>query len=76
MEDCRVYWGSHGCERERGHEGFHLCDCCECEDHIGNRGECSDGDGEYLCVATWPYFGEGTSWYGEDAPALAPFVQT
>jgi hypothetical protein len=23
---CRVYWGSHGCERERGHRGPHRCE--------------------------------------------------
>ena len=23
---CRVYWGSHGCHLERGHDGPHLCD--------------------------------------------------
>lgn len=25
MADCRVYWGSHGCEKPRGHEGEHMC---------------------------------------------------
>lgn len=24
---CRVYWGTHGCCRNRGHDGPHLCDC-------------------------------------------------
>lgn len=23
---CRVYWGSHGCQLDRGHEGPHRCD--------------------------------------------------
>ena len=23
--DCRVYWGSHGCHRERHHRGGHVC---------------------------------------------------
>lgn len=22
---CRVYWGSHGCRKQRGHLGKHLC---------------------------------------------------
>jgi len=26
-ESCRVYWGSHGCDRPRGHRGPHLCSC-------------------------------------------------
>lgn len=25
--DCRVYWGSHGCDKERGHKGPHACRC-------------------------------------------------
>jgi hypothetical protein len=25
--ECRVYWGSHGCARLRGHDGEHVCDC-------------------------------------------------
>lgn len=67
VADCRVYWGSHGCDLERGHRGHHECDCCECPDHIGNLGMTEDEDGEYLCVATWPYYGDITAWYGEDA---------
>ena len=26
---CRVYWASHGCMYERGHDGPHECDCGE-----------------------------------------------
>lgn len=26
-EPCRVYWGSHGCDRPRGHHGPHICNC-------------------------------------------------
>lgn len=22
---CRVYWGSHGCSKPRGHTGIHFC---------------------------------------------------
>ena len=25
--DCRIYWGSHGCDKQRGHHGKHVCDC-------------------------------------------------
>lgn len=24
---CRVYWGSHGCHKHRGHRGVHRCVC-------------------------------------------------
>lgn len=59
-EPCRVYWGSHGCARPRGHEGDHWCDCCKCDDHPSNAG----------CVAGPPYYGHDTRYYGEDAEAL------
>jgi len=34
MARCRVFWGSHGCELERGHEEPHYCGdesgpCCQ-----------------------------------------------
>lgn len=56
---CRVYWGSHGCARPRGHEGAHWCDCCECDSHP------QEGEG---CVAGPPYYGPDTRFYGEDVP--------
>ena len=30
--DCRVYWGSHGCSKQRGHIGHHFCStgCIPC----------------------------------------------
>jgi len=62
-ESCRVYWGSHGCNLPRGHEGAHDCQCCECGDAHPDA-----GDG-VLCVSTAPYYGEGTRFYGEDAEA-------
>ena len=61
---CRVYWGSHGCSLLRGHAGDgHDCGCCECKNHP------DAGDG-VLCVATAPYYGPETRFYGEDAVAL------
>ena len=60
VEACRVYWGSHGCARPRGHEGDHWCYCCECADHPDDAG----------CVAGPPYYGSDTRYYGEDAAAL------
>lgn len=67
---CRVYWGSHGCMHERGHDPEipHECSCCDCENH-------PDPDPDNLddapsCVAAPPYYGEATRFYGEDAEAL------
>ncbi|NWL34415.1 hypothetical protein DM791_16145 [Paenarthrobacter nitroguajacolicus] len=74
MEDnrCRVYWGSHGCHLARGHESLHTCDCCECDDHLAHAGVFVDEDGdEVLCVASWPYYGPATQFYGEDSPSAA-----
>ena len=59
-EDCRVYWGSHGCRLQRGHDGFHECDCCDCLDHDRDHDERG-------CVARAPFYGPQTSFYGEDA---------
>lgn len=58
---CRTYWGSHGCDRRRGHRGSHVCDCCDCEDH--DRDHEAEG-----CVGRAPYYGPDTSFYGEDVP--------
>jgi hypothetical protein len=59
---CRVYWGSHGCKLPRGHEGPHVCDCCDCDDH-----ERDHDHGDWICVAAPPYYGADTRFYGEDA---------
>jgi len=63
MTGCRVYWGSHGCKFERGHQGLHQCDCCTCDPHIE--------DNEEGCVGSYPYYGEGTRFYGEDCGVMA-----
>lgn len=70
---CRVYWGSHGCKFERGHEGLCECDCCDCPDHVVSN---IDEDGVY-CVAKPDYYGPDTRFYGEDVqtgglPAIEP----
>jgi hypothetical protein len=60
---CRVYWGSHGCDLQRGHPGSwraHSCDCCDCERHP---------DLDSGCVARYPYYGRLTRFYGEDVSA-------
>lgn len=54
---CRVYWGSHGCGRPRGHQGPHLCLAC------WEPGECG-------WVGAPPYYGPDTRFYGEEALAL------
>ena len=58
---CRVYWGSHGCQLERGHDGPHRC-CCECVDHP---------DPDSGCNGAFPYYGPETHFYGEDVEATA-----
>lgn len=55
-EDCRVYWGSHGCCRPRGHQGPHLCLSCRDDDEDG-------------WVGAPPYYGTETRFYGEDHEA-------
>ena len=57
---CRVYWGSHGCELARGHEGDCDCGCCECGCHP---------DPDSGCVGKAPFYGPGTRFYGEDVNA-------
>jgi hypothetical protein len=59
-EACRVYWGSHGCDLARGHEGPCDCGCCECESHP---------DPDSGCVGKFPYYGPDTNFYGEDVDA-------
>jgi hypothetical protein len=56
-DGCRVYWGSHGCDLTRGHEGH--CVCRSCYDPKDTEGY----------VGVWPYYGPETQFYGEDAAA-------
>lgn len=65
MPACRVYWGSHGCRFERGHDGPCECSCCECG---GEHTDQPDADG-VSCVAKPPYYGPETKFYGEDVLA-------
>lgn len=62
-EYCRVYWGTHGCELPRGHEGNHKCICCKCNDHESQYNE--NG-----CVGTYPYYGPDTRLWGEDYSSM------
>lgn len=64
-ELCRVYWGSHGCDRPRGHSGPHVCGCAPRA--AAKRGYLTpeeQADGE---VGAPPYYGPRTRFYGEDA---------
>lgn len=68
FEPCRVYWGSHGCDLERGHaerDGTpHDCGCCDCGEHHPYPDWPDEG---VRCVAKPPYYGDKTRFYGEDA---------
>lgn len=68
---CRVYWGSHGCNLPRGHEGGHECACCDCPagHHNGLEAPMLVDDDDCVCVARAPYYGSKTRFYGEDAQA-------
>ena len=64
---CRVYWGSHGCQLERGHEGTCECSCCICGEEHSHETIVDDTFGSIVCVAKAPYYGSDTWFYGEDA---------
>lgn len=56
-----VYWGSHGCKFDESHNGWCDCGCCECEPDHPYTGT------NVACVATFPYYGSITKFYGDDA---------
>jgi hypothetical protein len=55
---CEVFWGSHGCCLEPGHDGPHLCTCA------------TEAPEEGVDVGQPPYYGEATRFYGADAERL------
>lgn len=68
---CRVYWGSHGCKLERGHDGPHLCECADdpgvdpvTREYIEDR--------QVVNVGAPPYYGPDTKFWGEDATKMRP----
>ena len=69
MSVCETYWGSHGCDKPRGHKGPHICTCCWDPD---DRGEPVPPDYEGCesentsCVGCPPYYGDDTQFYGSD----------
>jgi hypothetical protein len=54
---CRVYWGSHGCNKQRGHIGLHYCStaCVPC-DGVYIFGEDWDRTVYIAQVADWLEF--------------------
>lgn len=63
---CRVYWGTHGCQNDRGHDPIelpHKCECCTHNTHDGSFKNCVGGP---------PYYGPATVFYGEDVPRETP----
>lgn len=69
--DCRVYWGSHGCDLERGHAGEHICGCSVEEGVDGGallpHMDDADAAEDSGNVGRAPYYGPDTNFYGEDA---------
>jgi hypothetical protein len=58
MGTCDVYWGSHGCTHDRGHEGACECDCCDCPEghHDDITAPEELGYPGVVCVAKPPYY--------------------
>lgn len=58
---CNVFWGSHGCDLEEGHEGLHHClSCCEPENDSHMAAHAAADGKEYGvegCAGLWPYYG-------------------
>jgi hypothetical protein len=65
---CRVFWGTHGCDLQRGHTGPHLCSCAWDEDGDPLPYENEDEDGPWVNVGAPPYYGPNTRFFGDDAP--------
>ena len=65
VEHCRVYWGSHGCDLPRGHEGPHRCVCADDPGYDRDTRLYPNGSRN---VGAPPYYGPDTVFYGEDAP--------
>jgi outer membrane murein-binding lipoprotein Lpp len=66
MGSCRVYWGTHGCRLERGHDGPHECECAR--DAHGELLPRFDDEGVEN-VGGHPFYGPETRFYGEDVPS-------
>lgn len=60
---CDTYWGSHGCDKSKGHKGDHECDCCDCLNRIHHILQFYIPFMWRGCVARWPYYGKDTKFY-------------
>jgi len=67
VKPCRVYWNSHGCELERGHDGPHLCLCALEGGFDKLTRKYPDGS---INVGEPPYYGAETRFFGDDAEEI------
>jgi hypothetical protein len=65
MALCDVYWGSHGCGLERGHDGPHLCSCADNDGIDAASREYVNEPGVFN-VGAPPYYGPETRFWGAD----------
>ena len=59
-ERCNTFWGSHGCDLPKGHDGQHVCDCHDpndADDVAAHRSASPEDYGADGCAGTWPYYG-------------------
>ena len=51
---CQTFWGSHGCSKQRGHIGQHICssDCTRCPEE-GAFGEDWDAEAYAAQLQDW-----------------------
>lgn len=66
-DPCEVYWGSHGCMYERGHDGPHECECAFDESGARLPHTFVADNGNVGCP---PYYGSDTYFYGDTARDL------
>ncbi len=70
---CDTFWGSHGCDREPGHEGPCICDDRDWDEHGQPIGELADFT---EAPAAPPYYGAGTEFFSmHDTPTPPQTIQ-
>ena len=73
---CDTYWGTHGCDLPRGHDGPCDCGCCTCEEEGGTHPHPDPNEPNYICVSKPPYYGPETTFYGDDIPEATRLAAT
>lgn len=69
LQWCDTYWGSHGCDLPKGHDGPRICDCA-----LMDNGEYHPDTRTYydepgvVNVGAPPCYGPETHFYGDDIP--------